>query len=112
MRIFKIEISKINKMILKHICLSVIFALISAYDVQRKQTFNQNYIAPNTDDTLVRVSSNLVGFWYQNANDLCIHIKTDFLQGLSSKANCYTYAFVIIFIIYIFSINFWLKINV
>ena len=77
-------------MIFKHICFSIIFALAFAYDVQRKETFNQGYATPNTDDTLVKVSSTLVGFWYQNTNDYWIHIKSEFLQGLSSNAKWFT----------------------
>ena len=40
------------------ICLFITFVLSSTYDAQKKQTFNQQYIAPSdSDDTLVRVSN-------------------------------------------------------
>lgn len=74
-------------MIAKFILLFLVYTLIRAYDSDKRLTYNQKYIISNSDDTLVCASKSLVGFWLKNINFVCIHNKSDFLNGITSSAN-------------------------
>ena len=71
------------------ICLSYLFVLTFGYDSQRRLTYNQADSISNSDDTLVRASNLLVGFWFKNTNVFWIHKKTSYLKGITSDAICY-----------------------
>ena len=71
------------------ICLSYLCIFSFAYDLKNQQIANEAFSVSNSDDTSVKESSTLVGFWFQNTNKYWIYKKIDYLQGVTSTSNWY-----------------------